>query len=135
MQKFSIQTIDELPKVAKELIANFSKKIILLKGNLGAGKTTLIKEIIHQFGSNDEVSSPTYSVVNEYQTDKGIVYHFDLYRMKTLSEVLDFGFDTYIDTENFCFIEWSEIVEKWLDLPYHTLTIQVENEIRTIQFN
>lgn len=134
MLKLLIQTVGELPKVTEELIVNFSKKIILLKGNLGAGKTTLVKELIHQFGSKDEVSSPTYSVVNEYHTNKGIVYHFDLYRMKSLSEILDFGFDTYVDSGNYCFIEWSELVENWLDVPYHTLNIQVENGLRKIEF-
>ena len=122
MLEFSIQSIDELPKAVEEIIKKISKKIILLKGNLGAGKTTLVKELIHQFGSKDEVSSPTYSVVNEYHTNKGVIYHFDLYRMKT-------------DSENYCFIEWSDLVENWLDLPFHHLTIQVENEIRNIQFN
>lgn len=135
MLEFSIQSIDKLPKVVEELMKNFSNKIILLKGNLGAGKTTLVKEIIHQFGSKDRVSSPTYSIVNEYYTNKGIVYHFDLYRMKTLEEILDFGFDTYVDSENYCFIEWSELVENWLDVPFHHLTIQVEKGIRNIQFN
>lgn len=110
--------------------------ILLLKGNLGAGKTTFTQFLLHQLGSEDEVSSPTYSIVNEYNTPKGKIYHFDLYRLKNLEEVYDIGIEEYLDNAYLCIIEWPEVYEDELyGLEYHTMSINNTGESREILFD
>jgi tRNA threonylcarbamoyladenosine biosynthesis protein TsaE len=85
----------------------------LLKGNLGAGKTTFTQYLLKEFGSDDEISSPTYSIVNEYDTPKGKVYHFDLYRLKDVTEAYDFGIEEYLDNGFLSIIEWPDLYMSW----------------------
>jgi len=85
------------------------RKVIALVGELGAGKTTFVKTIVAQLGSENPVTSPTFSIVQEYETPEGIVYHFDLYRMDSIEEVLDLDFEGYLDTARFTFVEWPEV--------------------------
>lgn len=104
------ESLSDLPAVA-DAIAKYAgdEKIWLFEGNLGAGKTTLIKNICSTLHCRDAVSSPTFSLINVYSSEKyGEIYHFDLYRMKSEDEVLDIGADEYLDSGNFCFIEWPE---------------------------
>jgi len=104
-----IFSIDEIQEVAKKIIAENPNKIILFLGNMGVGKTTLIKALSRELGVKDSTSSPTFSLVNEYQTDKNqYVYHFDVYRLKNETEALDMGIDDYLYSGNWCFIEWAE---------------------------
>jgi tRNA threonylcarbamoyladenosine biosynthesis protein TsaE len=80
---------------------------------MGSGKTTLIKEICHQLGVTDTMSSPTYGLVNEYHTSsKKLIYHFDLYRIKDLAECLDIGMEEYLYSGNYCFIEWPDVAKQ-----------------------
>ncbi|MCB9202503.1 MAG: tRNA (adenosine(37)-N6)-threonylcarbamoyltransferase complex ATPase subunit type 1 TsaE [Flavobacteriales bacterium] len=133
--EFKNYTLNDLPKIATYLLKETQSKVFFFNGNLGAGKTTLIKEIVKQLGSDDDVSSPTFSVVNEYHTDNDVVYHFDLYRMKSLEEILDFGFEEYIFSGHYCFIEWTQLVEEWYDESKVDITIENTNDIRKIAIN
>ena len=133
--EFKINKIEDWQDVVNEIMPHFKHNILLLKGNLGAGKTTFTKFLLKNLGSKDEVSSPTYAIVNEYHTPKGKVFHFDLYRMKNIGEVYDIGMDEYLDNAQHCIIEWPEIYEEELDdLPHHELTISTNEETRTVTF-
>ena len=134
-QTFHIEKIEDWQKVVDEILPNLQHNILLLKGNLGAGKTTFSQFLLKKLGSSDEVSSPTYAIVNEYDSPKGIIFHFDLYRMKSIDEVYDIGIEEYLDNSFLCIIEWPEIYEKELaDFPHHELKIEVVGENRIINF-
>ena len=105
-------SLNELHSVAKQLIRNLKSKTILLYGDMGVGKTTLIKELVKALGSTDEVSSPTYSIVNEYELANDKIYHFDLYRIKNIDEAFNFGIEDYLDSNNWIIIEWPELIEE-----------------------
>ena len=110
-------TLKQLPQIAKNIIDASPNKTLLFYGTMGVGKTTLIKEIVKQLGVDDAVSSPTFSLINEYQSRQGeIVYHFDFYRIKNEEEALDIGIEEYFNTDNWCFIEWPEKVKNLLPL-------------------
>ena len=133
--EFKINKIEDWQDVVNEITPHFRHNILLLKGNLGAGKTTFTKFLLKNLGSKDEVSSPTYAIVNEYHTPKGKVFHFDLYRMKNITEVYDIGMDEYLDNAQLCIIEWPEIYEEELEgLPHHEITITNNEEKRTVTF-
>jgi tRNA threonylcarbamoyladenosine biosynthesis protein TsaE len=110
-------TLNELPKIASEIIKTVANKTLLLYGNMGVGKTTLIKELVKQLDVEDTVSSPTFSLVNEYHSQKGEkIYHFDFYRIEHEDEALDIGIEEYLYVNNWCFIEWPEKVKNLLPL-------------------
>ncbi|WP_111708434.1 tRNA (adenosine(37)-N6)-threonylcarbamoyltransferase complex ATPase subunit type 1 TsaE [Lutibacter citreus] len=128
-------TLDQLPHIAEELI-DFSKhKILLFYGEMGVGKTTLIKEIVKKLGVSDNVSSPTFSLVNEYHTHNNEkVYHFDFYRIDNEEEALDMGIEEYFYSNSWCLIEWPNKVENLLPLNAVTITITIDsNQQRTIK--
>lgn len=102
-------SLEEINQVAQKIISEQPKKVILFNGEMGVGKTTLIKEMSKFLGVTDATSSPTFSLVNEYQAnDNQLIYHFDVYRLKSESEALDMGIDEYLYSGNWCFIEWAE---------------------------
>ena len=111
---FKIHKIEDWQEVVNQILPKLQHNLLLLKGNLGAGKTTFTQFLLKNLGSTDEVSSPTYAIVNEYRTLKGNVFHFDLYRMKSVGEVYDIGMDEYLDNAFLCIIEWPEIYEEEL---------------------
>lgn len=118
----------ELPQAATAILKFAGdEKIFLFEGEMGAGKTTLIKSICHSLSMKEMVSSPTYSIVNEYIYPGGKIYHFDFFRIKSQSEALDIGLEEYLSSGDFCFIEWPEnISDLW---PNHFIEIMiVENE-------
>lgn len=126
--KFSEEITSEsmLPALAHRLL-NFAgqRRIFLFSGEMGSGKTTLIKELCKHLGAEEGLSSPTFSIVNEYLTATGKkVYHFDLYRLKNTQEAADIGMEDYLDSGNYCFIEWPEIAEQLY--PAETLKIRIE---------
>ena len=132
---FNIQTLPEWEMVVKEILPELKHPILLLNGNLGAGKTTFTQYLMKQLGRTDEVSSPTYALVNEYDTPKGNVYHFDLYRLKNIGEVYDMGIEEYLDSAYLCIIEWPEIYETELEaLPHHSLSIENNGDTRNVKF-
>lgn len=132
---FKINKIEDWQNVIDQILPHFHHNILLLKGNLGAGKTTFSQFLLKNLGSTDEVSSPTYAIVNEYDSPKGKIFHFDLYRMKSIEEVFDIGIEEYLDNAFLCIIEWPEIYEEELaDFPHHEIKIENHNPERWIDF-
>lgn len=113
------------------------KKHFAFYGVMGVGKTTFIKEICQQLGTNDLVSSPTFAIVNEYSDQKGLpIFHFDLYRIKNPVELLDIGFDEYCKADGYCFIEWPEIAEQYVTDDFLPVEIREEEDgVRKLSFN
>ncbi|MEJ6674813.1 MAG: tRNA (adenosine(37)-N6)-threonylcarbamoyltransferase complex ATPase subunit type 1 TsaE [Flavobacteriales bacterium] len=112
-----IYSLEKLTEVAIAIIRVAKNKTLLFYGEMGVGKTTLIKEICKQLEVKDRISSPTYSLVNEYQTSKGeTVFHFDFYRITNEVEALDMGIEDYFDSNHWCLIEWPQNVENLLPL-------------------
>ena len=121
--EYSLNKIDEISQLVIDKIKTI--KVILLRGELGSGKTTLVKSVLKKMGINDCVTSPTFSIVNEYDFSENIIYHFDLYRIEKIEELDIIGFEDYIYSQNICFIEWPEIVLNNIDLQY--LDIEIRN--------
>ncbi|TDX87171.1 tRNA (adenosine(37)-N6)-threonylcarbamoyltransferase complex ATPase subunit type 1 TsaE [Epilithonimonas xixisoli] len=134
--KFQITNLEEWNVVIKQILPKLIHPILLLKGNLGAGKTTFSQFLLKELGSQDEISSPTYSIVNEYNTPKGKVFHFDLYRLKSVEEAYDFGIEEYLENCFLSIIEWPEIYMDELDAyDFHQMTITNTESGREIEFN
>lgn len=110
MNERTINSIEQLPQIAQWIIDNFdNKNVIIVEGEMGAGKTTLIKEIGKLFRVEQIINSPTFSIINEYETEDGkILYHFDCYRIETIQEALEIGIPEYLESGNLCLIEWAE---------------------------
>ncbi len=122
-------TLDEIEDVAKSLINKIKGvNIILLKGELGTGKTTLIKSILKNLGIEENITSPTFSIVNQYSTSNLLINHFDLYRVKSLKELDVIGFEEYLDNEGISFIEWPEIAMSKISYGYIEIYIKFIDE-------
>jgi tRNA threonylcarbamoyladenosine biosynthesis protein TsaE len=120
-------SLDQIQEVAEQIIAQYPKKIILFNGEMGVGKTTLIKQLCKTLGVEDATSSPTFSLVNEYYTSNNqIVYHFDFYRLNKETEALDMGVDDYLYSGNWCFIEWSEKIANLIPEEHSVVTIELQ---------
>ena len=133
--EFIINSLDEIPEVANKIINKLQYKLITFEGEMGAGKTTFIKEFVKVLGTNDEVSSPTFSIVNEYDTDNGKVYHFDFYRLNHEEEALDFGIEDYLFSNQYCLMEWPNKIANFIPDEHHTITIENIEGTRHINFN
>lgn len=107
--------------------------ILLLNGQMGAGKTTFTKYFCAYLGVNDLVNSPTFSIVNEYKLKTNAIYHFDFYRIKDETEALDIGVEDYFYSGNLCIIEWSERIPSLIPDKYTQITMEVHNEQRTLK--
>ena len=116
MFQTQLSDLSMLQKTAKLLLDHFpEERIFALYGTMGAGRTTLIKALCKELGSEDYVTSPTFALINEYSTSTGaLIYHFDFYRIKKLEEAYDLGYEDYIYSGNYCFIEWPEMIESLL---------------------
>ena len=102
-------SINELEEIARKVVSSNPNKVILFNGEMGVGKTTFIKALCKELGVHEATSSPTFSLVNEYETDKGeLIYHFDVYRLKSENEAYDMGMDEYLYSGAWNFIEWAE---------------------------
>ena len=133
--EFKINKLEDWQKVIDEILPKLEYNILLLKGNLGAGKTTFTQFLLKNLGSDADVSSPTYAIVNEYDTPKGNVFHFDLYRLKSADEVEDIGMHEYLNNAFLCIIEWPEVYEDELaHFPHHEITIDNDGEYRRVKF-
>ena len=135
--KRTFDSIAALPQVAQELLATFAdERFFAFFGKMGVGKTTLIKEICHQLGVEDNVCSPTFAIINSYSTATGEpVYHFDFYRLKNLDEAYDIGYEEYFYSGNWVFTEWTEKVEELLPNHYVRVEIEENNTIRILTAN
>ncbi|MGE5420416.1 MAG: tRNA (adenosine(37)-N6)-threonylcarbamoyltransferase complex ATPase subunit type 1 TsaE [Chloroflexota bacterium] len=114
--KLEIRDKKQLPHAARELLKHAdNRRIVAFYGPMGSGKTTIIKAVCKELGAADIVSSPTFTLVNEYKTTGGeSVFHIDFYRIKKQEEVFDFGIEEYLTGESWCFMEWPELVEEIL---------------------
>lgn len=126
---------EELPQVARQIISNLKHRIVIFQADMGVGKTTLIQALCKELGVEDVISSPTFSIVNEYRISKvnlssnnvsDIVFHFDFYRINTIAEVYDIGFEEYLDSQAWVFIEWPSKVSSLLEQEaFDTIAIKV----------
>ena len=132
-----INNLSELPVAAKQLLQAFpDKKIFAFYGEMGVGKTTFIKAICNELGVTDTISSPTFSIVNEYVSAKGDkVFHFDFYRINSINEVYDLGYEDYFNDDAYCFIEWSEKIEDLITSDYIKVKITKDGEKRIVAFS
>lgn len=129
-------SIEEIGRISKIILSlNPSSKIFIFNGEMGSGKTTLIKAIIKELGYKGTVSSPTFSIINEYLNgDK--IYHFDFYRIKNKNELLDIGIDEYISSNNRCFVEWPNLITDILPDKHIELNIDViSSDVRKLTIN
>ncbi len=130
-----INSPQDYEPLARNLLKNYSHIAVwLFKGEMGAGKTTLIRKILHEAGVQDEVSSPTFAIVNEYADQQGkVIYHMDCYRLAGADEALQSGIDELLTSGNWCLVEWPEVIENFLWGRVLTITFEKTGEIRKIQ--
>lgn len=122
--KIKLNRLSDLDEAAESLLTFAGdEKIFVFEGDMGAGKTTFIKTISKALGVKEIVSSPTFSIVNEYDADGAIIYHFDFYRIKSLQEAYDIGYEEYFYSGNICFIEWPEKIQELL--PNHYIKVEI----------
>ena len=129
-----VNTEAELPSAARKLLASCpGGRIFALFGEMGVGKTTFIKALCHELGVTEIVQSPTFSIINEYKTTSGgSIYHFDLYRLNNIREVFDIGYEDYLFSGSYCFIEWPELIESLL--PPAVVRVRISgDEVRVIE--
>ena len=132
-----IYSLTEINYISKKISKQLNNQIVLFKGPMGSGKTTLIKSICKYLNFNDNISSPTFSLVNTYENStNNIIYHSDLFRIKNLEEALDIGIEEYLDSGNKCFIEWPEKINELLDFKCTTIEMSVvDDNKRRIKIN
>ena len=126
--------LNQLEETSLKVTQNFNHKIILISGEMGAGKTTLIKQILIGLNVIDNISSPTFSIINEYTTKtKDLVYHMDLYRINKIEELEEIGFFEYLESGNLCFIEWGDIIEDIIGENYNKFKLTESDSLRIIE--
>ena len=135
--ELTIHNLDEINAVAKEFVAALGDRtVVAFYGKMGVGKTTFIKAVCEELGVTDVINSPTFAIVNEYQSGTGEpVYHFDFYRIRRPEEVLDIGFYEYVDSGCLCLMEWPELIEDLL--PDETVRVNItenDDKSRTLTF-
>lgn len=137
MNRLYLKSLDDIQKVADEfLVLTKGKTKFAFFASMGAGKTTFIKALCHQLGVVSNVTSPTFSIVNEYKTQLGIpVYHIDFYRIKRIQEAYDLGYENYFFNDYYCFVEWPEMIESIIPSDFVCVKIvQNDDFSRVIEF-
>ena len=134
MKKIEIESLSELPKVAEAVLGELrGRSVVLFRGPMGAGKTTLISRMAAALGAEDTVTSPTFALVNQYEGEGGRrIYHFDFYRINNVEEALDLGYEEYFYSGELCLVEWPEKIEPLLPEDAMTVTITVGEDERHI---
>ncbi len=129
MKKISIDSLSQLSDVAQTILEELDgRNIVLFRAEMGAGKTTLISEIVSLLGSTDAVSSPTFAIVNEYRDGEDQpIFHFDMYRISKIEEALDFGCEEYLSSGALCLVEWPEQIEDLLPAEAMVVEIMVDS--------
>ena len=135
--KVEIHSVEQLPEVARNLLSTFGEeRFFAFFGKMGVGKTTLIKELCAALGVKDNVCSPTFAIVNEYSDSEGEpVYHFDFYRLKSVAEAYDIGYEEYFYSGCYCFTEWTEKIEELLPERYVRVEIEEKDGVRILNAN
>ena len=129
MIQLKIDSLSELDHVAEQIISSLGgRNVVLFRGGMGAGKTTLISRIVALLGSEDTVTSPTFALVNEYEGNEGLIYHFDFYRIDKVEEVFDLGYEEYFYSGDLCLVEWPEKIEALIPDDVMTVKIEVEDD-------
>ena len=130
IKKFDKIKFEDYKNVYKYLFIENDINIILLEGELGSGKTTFVQFIAKELNIIQKVLSPTFSIINEYKSESGMsVYHFDLFRLNSKNELLDLGFNEYLDSGNLCLIEWPEICEEFLKERYIKIIFKIDEDL------
>lgn len=115
MKRIEIDSLEELKEVAEQIIESLDgRNVVLFRGEMGAGKTTLISRIVEALGAEDQVTSPTFALVNQYDGTQQRIYHFDFYRIDRIEEVFDLGYEEYFYSDDICLVEWPEKIEALL---------------------
>lgn len=121
-----IYSLEEINAISNKILEQKPKKVVIFNANMGVGKTTFIKSLLKNLGVIDTISSPTFSLINEYKTiDNQIVYHFDFYRLKSENEAYDFGIEEYLYSNHWCFIEWAEKIPNLLPQDYSIIDLEL----------
>jgi tRNA threonylcarbamoyladenosine biosynthesis protein TsaE len=124
----------DIDAIAASVLEHLESKTILFYGSMGAGKTTFINALIKAMHSKDVATSPTFSIVNEYETPQDKIYHFDFYRIESLEEAYNFGIEDYLGSDHWLFIEWPERLEGLLPKDNQIITItHLEDNIRSLK--
>lgn len=124
----TLYNLEDVDKVAKDILKEASSRTFLFYGQVGAGKTTLIKSLAKELGVTDMISSPTFSLVNEHKTSAGEqLFHFDLYRLENIEEAYDIGIEDYLDSGAWIFIEWPDKIVSLLADSFHKIEILHQN--------
>lgn len=127
MIEISIPSLDNIADAAREFVSHIGEhRVFAFYGNMGAGKTTFIKAVCEELGVSDDVSSPTFAIVNEYASKMGPIFHFDFYRIKNISEVIDLGFEDYAYSGCLCFMEWPQLIDEIL--PEETVQVYIAEQ-------
>ncbi|MBQ2374892.1 MAG: tRNA (adenosine(37)-N6)-threonylcarbamoyltransferase complex ATPase subunit type 1 TsaE [Alistipes sp.] len=125
MKRIVIDSLTELDLVAEQIITSLDgRDVVLFRGGMGAGKTTLISRIVAMLGAEDTVTSPTFALVNQYEGDARRIYHFDFYRIERIEEVFDFGYEEYFYSGDLCLVEWPEKIEALI--PDDAMVVRIE---------
>ncbi len=125
MKRIEIDSLSDLDLVAEQIILSLDgRDVVLFRGGMGAGKTTLISRIVALLGAEDTVTSPTFALVNQYEGDSRRIYHFDFYRIERIEEVFDFGYEEYFYSGDLCLVEWPEKIEALI--PDDAMVVRIE---------